>query len=544
MGKRVLIGVVTCHKYRSRSDAQRRTWVRDVEGMDVRFFVGGGDALRDDEVVLDVDDGYAVLADKVAAMFRWALENGYDYVFKCDDDVYLRPERLLAAVPYGEDYVGRLRGAALGHPAPYCSGFGYWMSRVAMEVRVGVGDGTLLPEDLLTGNVLHTAGIVGEYDGRYVVCRSTRNAISRREGPRADNDVIAACEFDGEEMDATHQEWLTLPSGEGYVVVKSGSVFDDVDVMVKTFLRDGLMKRCVKGVEQFLHGSRLIVVDDGWESRSKISYYSGLRLRGHIVVNAPFDTGYGAKNNIAAKHYERKYVLRIADDFDMSGDAVADGVRAMIDVLESDPSVGIASGRVGGYPYEGMVAFKEREDGLKDVVATRVPEDAPRLRTDKGTEYVLCDYTVNYSLIRRELMEGFVWDEKYKIGGDHLDLYMHAWKMGFKVAYVVGANVDIQRARQSYIDPCYGKYRGRARLALPWTYERHGWASFTGFDGVTDTRESAERWVNAYYNRKVASAKRVKKSTPAYERKKEMVEERRKKVLALRDRLTRKNPGQ
>jgi hypothetical protein len=465
--------------------------------MDLRFFIGGGEPQRDDEVILDVPDGYRHLPAKCMAIFEWALENGYDYVFKTDSDVYLRPERLLAGVPTGRDYVGRLRGPAKGYPAPYCSGMGYWLSRRAMQARVDGGNLLDFNEDLTTGNILLRSGIHGENDTRYCVVMSQRSAINGQEGPREGNDVIASCEYDESMMHVVHKEFLTLASNEGNLKMPMKTPFDRVDVLVKTFLRDGMMKRCTKGIEQFLPGARIILVDDGWEDKEKVTYYHELRTRGHVVERLPFDSGYGAKNNVARKHYDREFVLRASDDFDFSDASVADGVLKMMDVLDHDPRIHIASGRVDNNPYEGNVQETVRPDGLKDMVATRADLSDP-LSTDKGARYSLCDYTVNYSLIRRPLIQDFEWDTKHKMGGDHLDLYMRAWENDRSVAYVHGVNINTLPNFPGAMDPTYGKYRGRARLALPWTFERHGWSSWMNFDGVVDTRETVQGWVDRF----------------------------------------------
>ena len=72
--------------------------MKDVVGADVVFFKGWSiyGERASDEVCLDVDDDYKELKDKVNAIHRWALQRGYEYLWKVDDDVYLRPERLLA----------------------------------------------------------------------------------------------------------------------------------------------------------------------------------------------------------------------------------------------------------------------------------------------------------------------------------------------------------------------------------------------------------------------------------------------------------------
>ena len=135
---RKLIAVMTCQKNRVKADAQRATWVKDIreQGTDVVFFLGppgpkDSPFAKQDEVFLfGVDDSYWGIPDKVIRICQWALENGYDYVAKCDDDVYIAPLRF-AALPLGADYIGRFRGPHGQYPAHLASGFFYWLSAAA-----------------------------------------------------------------------------------------------------------------------------------------------------------------------------------------------------------------------------------------------------------------------------------------------------------------------------------------------------------------------------------------------------------------------------
>ena len=159
---RTLIAVVTCHKYAERADAVRRTWARDVHasGADVRFFYGVPEGtenapLPDDSVMLPVDDGYTALALKVKMMLAWALAQGYDRIFKCDDDAYIIPARLLS-MGSTFDYVGNFRAPNGEYPYPYASGFCYMLSARAAKIVVdrpyAEGDDTM--EDRYVGNTL------------------------------------------------------------------------------------------------------------------------------------------------------------------------------------------------------------------------------------------------------------------------------------------------------------------------------------------------------------------------------------------------------
>ncbi len=130
---------MTCHKNRVRADAQRATWVKDIREQgtaDVVFFLGPPGpkdnqfAGQDEVFLFGVRDDYWGIPDKVIRICQWALEHGYDYVAKCDDDVYIAPLRF-AALPLGADYIGRFRGPYGQYPAHLASGFFYWLSASA-----------------------------------------------------------------------------------------------------------------------------------------------------------------------------------------------------------------------------------------------------------------------------------------------------------------------------------------------------------------------------------------------------------------------------
>ncbi len=198
----VLMAVMTCAKFQSRADAQRATWVPFVKGADVVFFVGTEQSPG--AVTLDVPDDYWHLPHKVQAMCTWALARGYKHLFKIDDDVYVHPGRLLRS-DYQHDYVGPERGPSGGFPAPYSSGFAYWLSRRSMQL---VADAEIddPAEDRWVGNVLRRAGIACTADRRYTIINSlnTQNVTTGSDGPLISNDIIAVAELEPDQMRRVH----------------------------------------------------------------------------------------------------------------------------------------------------------------------------------------------------------------------------------------------------------------------------------------------------------------------------------------------------
>lgn len=96
---RILVAVTNCWARRQRQEAIRNTWLKDIPPtIDVRFFLGRAlgtvPPLKDDEVLVDVDDGYRSLPAKTRAICRYAFAHGYDWLFKSDDDAYVQLQRL------------------------------------------------------------------------------------------------------------------------------------------------------------------------------------------------------------------------------------------------------------------------------------------------------------------------------------------------------------------------------------------------------------------------------------------------------------------
>jgi hypothetical protein len=179
---RCVIGVTTCHlsKYAPKVLAQRETWVPDAKGViDVRFIHCGTPTSRPfllDEVFCNGSDSYMGRPSKIRGMCQWALHEGYDYVLKTDDDVYIDIPVLMRTLVIDGDYMGRacfggIKPTDKNEQAPFASGFAYWLSRRAMQVIADAPDPGDALEDRWVGNLLYHAGIelISEPD-RFIAC--------------------------------------------------------------------------------------------------------------------------------------------------------------------------------------------------------------------------------------------------------------------------------------------------------------------------------------------------------------------------------------
>lgn len=199
---KLLIAVMTCHQLDyfidnqttdwlnsqglrfldvvGRQTAQRETWLHDEIFslvnpdlfLNYKFFFGQEVRRRDvkpnqrpgtaapaaplrpaasDEVYLPCGDGYIFNSSKMKEICRYAVNNGYDYVLRVDDDTYVDLPKLLATDWSSYDYAGAATGAF--HP-----GSCVFLSRAAclhvIDARI-----TNFADDLWVGQVMNNAGI-------------------------------------------------------------------------------------------------------------------------------------------------------------------------------------------------------------------------------------------------------------------------------------------------------------------------------------------------------------------------------------------------
>lgn len=202
---KLLCAICACWWREDYTNWQRQTWATQIPGIDVKFFFGRG-WQRDpqpDEVFLDCADNYKGLPEKVQKTFQWALDNGYDWTFKTDDDIFVVLERLKEAVPE-HDYVGRYWEPSHGFPYGFVSGAAYWISSRAMDIVSNSLLNECEAEDRWVAGCLGPHDIIGKHDGRYKLTirksdpRNTKQNIM--DYPRIGNKVISVGEFSASEM--------------------------------------------------------------------------------------------------------------------------------------------------------------------------------------------------------------------------------------------------------------------------------------------------------------------------------------------------------
>jgi len=179
---KTLIAITSYDKARhdGQNDSVRDTWLKSLDRSkaDAIFFSGRVDEpALPDEVFLDAGNRYEDVTTRTIESVRWALNRGYEFIFRAYPDVYIRPERLLAVLP-DKAYVGHPMMGENG--VPYASGgAGYWLrAKEALGLLL-----TDVPydwaEDRWVGNVMHEHGVTLWGDPRY--CPVARPPLLRND---------------------------------------------------------------------------------------------------------------------------------------------------------------------------------------------------------------------------------------------------------------------------------------------------------------------------------------------------------------------------
>lgn len=217
---KVLIGILSCHKRAFVSSVLRETWL-DYGRVDYRFFFGSDrigvphDPRRpawaqddskkplSDEVFLVVPDDLRQQPIKTRAMVSWAYNRGYDFLFKCDDDTYVRVPRLLASGFEKYAYSGHVRTTSIFGPGKEVvhaqGGAGYWIDRACMEILLRHDTTTNGAEDINVARVLLRQGISPVHDARYSPDMATI--------PTPENDQITAHNCGEEDLRTIHSRF-------------------------------------------------------------------------------------------------------------------------------------------------------------------------------------------------------------------------------------------------------------------------------------------------------------------------------------------------
>lgn len=244
---------------------------------------------------------------------------------------------------------------------------------------------------------------------------------------------------------------------------------NDVTILITSFLRFGYLNTCLHGAREKLPECGLLVVDDSDETQKETIHSGG----SWTIVEMPFDSGLAAKRNMGVRYCKTQYLLLGCDDFDFSTSEARQGIERLLSVLEENPDIDVASGRVDNHPYEGFLEYKPGHFIREH-----------RLTPNHTAPFFDVDLTVNYFLARAARI--VPWDDRMKIGGEHGDWFLSMKEAGRRVVWVPGVNITTLHlgTSKNVQSPLYGGFRGRAlELGHRIFKEKRGIRDYIDFGG-------------------------------------------------------------
>jgi GR25 family glycosyltransferase involved in LPS biosynthesis/GT2 family glycosyltransferase len=215
---------------------------------------------------------------------------------------------------------------------------------------------------------------------------------------------------------------------------------------ITAFNRPQYLERLVASILRFYPQATIIVADNG---KLKAKLPPGVQ-----VLPLPFDCGVSAARNALYRSFRTKYLLILEEDFIFTAET---RVERFVDVLDSDLAVGLVGGALD-------------LDGAKHDYSITISQFGSEVRLSKastawrtthsGTTYRTCDMVFMFCLVRRELTQDLLWDERLVIGGEHLAYFQEMQKMGrWRTAYTPCVSCVHDRGGRTRQ---YNEFRGRA----------------------------------------------------------------------------------
>jgi len=229
-----------------------------------------------------------------------------------------------------------------------------------------------------------------------------------------------------------------------------------IAIGIKTFFREELLFKALDSIEEYFPlPYRLYIADDGDVSDRKEYRYQQLANSGHTIIKLPFNSGISVGRNQIVKHAIEDYILIMDDDISIQDPKT---IINMKNVLDAKDDIGICSGVL--YSENGSYLISEKyQKGLRFELDRGMLIRHPSIKNIykvKNSMYVYADQVVNFFLAKREVFDEVRWDNRIKVGWEHLDFFLQLKKTKWKVASCLNSKAIHMN---SIHDPNYNYFR-------------------------------------------------------------------------------------
>ena len=210
---------------------------------------------------------------------------------------------------------------------------------------------------------------------------------------------------------------------------------DEIDFIITVFERWECLEALMFSIAKYYPQANIFIADQSKKfvvKRYNDLYFklfeAGLRVKPK-AYGLKYDCGLSEARNFLFAHTDRKYKLLLEEDFVFTEKT---DIPAMLELMESDPRMGIVGGLV-------------IQDGNEVKFEHYLAKNGRTLhhRASGGynaQEYKLTGCVPNFMLMRANL--GVVWDDRIKISGEHTDFFLKLAETDWLVAYTRKSQVD------------------------------------------------------------------------------------------------------
>lgn len=212
-----------------------------------------------------------------------------------------------------------------------------------------------------------------------------------------------------------------------------------VAIIVKTYLRDGFIQRLVHSInEHFPLSYKLYIGDEKPLSVSKNELYKKLENNGHYIEifeePKPFPVGV-ARNRLYARTNKEPYILRLDDDYIFTEETNINNMLLLLNYSRS-------AGAVSGFEKE-QTTVNDNKHNINNyqqgyfykkdtsIYKFSIPIDFWHWRYYKNVRFQVVDFTSNFLLIKKEVLEKQKWNEELLFRGEHTDFMLDLKKNGW-----------------------------------------------------------------------------------------------------------------
>lgn len=239
-------------------------------------------------------------------------------------------------------------------------------------------------------------------------------------------------------------------------LAKTSRAFNDVAILVTTFMRDSALFQCIKSIQTYYPNMAIFVADNGKPNEKKRQFCKAHEC---TLVASPFDSGVGSARNAVfstlPKQY--KYVVICEDDVLFTDET---RLENWVAVLEAEEDIGIVGGILKKYGAKTLIT-QNYEAWLYAKADMLYIEkiDMFDWKMIAGIKYAPCDIVINIFMMKREVWDSQKWDSSIKTWPEHEDFFFSLKKnTPWKVAYT--DTVSFIHKATPYDEP-YAKYRMR-----------------------------------------------------------------------------------